>query len=525
MLRPLYRCLLYLHPPGFRKRFGVEILSIFDDVSRAARLKLVFDALLSLARQWTLRPEFWQGVPAEDPQFAADGVPSFHTLDPFRPRAAAMVHALILTAGVFCLTCFAIRYSWIRVLHVQIPEVQFERPQWIPPSSSPGDFRGKPSETFSQTKASIAPPSAPQTDLTSTAPEHASSAPIETQRPEPAAPESKLQGIVRASAASKPRDATNSSLAGVPSVIAEDSKLDAVARRRVIDGAVTNLEKYYVYPEVAQKMATDLQRHESMGDDDDASDGEAFAALLTTQLRAVSHDRHLMVVYSAVGSSRHALGSTPEELARYRADMARTNCTFETVAVLPDNIGYLKFNSFPEPSLCQSTAAAAMARLNHADAIIFDLRDNRGGSPSMVALMASYLFEHPTHLDDLYNRSEDSTLQSWTLSPVPGNTLANKPAFVLTSASTFSGAEEFAYDLKLLKRATLVGETTAGGAHMVRRRRIDDHFTIGVPDTRPINPISHADWEGTGVTPDVSVKSEDALKAAESLAQTALQKK
>ena len=142
----------------------------------------------------------------------------------------------------------------------------------------------------------------------------------------------------------------------------------------------------------------------------------------------------------------------------------------------------------------------------------------------MVTLMASYLFEHPTHLDDLYNRSGDSTLQSWTLSPVLGNKLANKPAYVLISSSTFSGAEEFAYDLKLLKRATLVGETSAGAAHMVRRHRIDEHFTIGVPDTRPINPISHGDWEGTGVVPDISVKADDALRTAESLAIRNLEK-
>jgi C-terminal processing protease CtpA/Prc len=143
----------------------------------------------------------------------------------------------------------------------------------------------------------------------------------------------------------------------------------------------------------------------------------------------------------------------------------------------------------------------------------------------MVAFMASYLFDHPTHLDDLYNRSQKSTLQSWTLSPVAGNKLADKPAFVLTSADTFSGAEEFSYDLKLLKRATIVGETTRGGAHMVRRHRIDDHFAIGVPDTRPINPISKGNWEGTGVTPDVKVKATDALAIAEGLADKMLHKK
>jgi len=115
-----------------------------------------------------------------------------------------------------------------------------------------------------------------------------------------------------------------------------------------------------------------------------------------------------------------------------------------------------------------------MTALNETDAIIFDLRDNRGGLPAMLAFMASYLFDHPTHLDDLYNRAQHSTLQSWTLSPVVGNKLADKPAYVLTSYySTFSGAEEFSHDMKMLKRATLVGETTAGGAHMVRGRRIE----------------------------------------------------
>jgi hypothetical protein len=96
-----------------------------------------------------------------------------------------------------------------------------------------------------------------------------------------------------------------------------------------------------------------------------------------------------------------------------------------------------------------------MAKLNHADAIIFDLRDNPGGYANMVALVATYLFDRPTHLNDFYDRSKNSTEESWTLPPVPGNRLADKPAFVLTSSTTFSAAEGFSYDLKMLKRATL----------------------------------------------------------------------
>ncbi|HET6180186.1 MAG TPA: S41 family peptidase [Candidatus Sulfotelmatobacter sp.] len=554
MLRPLYRYVLGLHPPGFRKQFGDEMLSIFDhSKGSTAALRLLLDGVLSLARQWVLRPQFWHGISTvPETQPALDGMPSFCSLDPFRPRAAAVVPGLILSVAVFSLTCFAIKYSWIHVLHVRIPEVQLERPQWIPPSASPGSIREElqhqlssnqvpqsqvsqspalqnqvsQNQVGSQSTSSAPPPPSRQSSKAPTKSRPAKVAAFKPGAPQPPAPDFESRTPAGTSPASTPQDATNPTVAvaGSLSVIAEDSKLDAALRHRVIDGAVTNLEKYYVYPESAKKMARALRAHESNGDDNDASDGKAFASLLTTQMQEVSHDQHVMLIYNSVGPPGRTLGSTPEELARYQREMERTNCTFEKAAVLPHNIGYLKLNSFPDPSLCQPTATAAMASLNQADALIFDLRENHGGSPSMVALMASYLFEHPTHLDDLYNRVENSTLQSWTLSPVPGNNLANKPVYVLTSASTFSGAEEFAYDLKLLKRATIVGETTAGAAHMVRRHRIDDHFSIGVPDTRPINPISNGDWEGKGVSPDVSVKAGDALTTAENLAEKMLQK-
>ena len=137
----------------------------------------------------------------------------------------------------------------------------------------------------------------------------------------------------------------------------------------------------------------------------------------------------------------------------------------------------------------------------------------------MVAMISSYLFDKPTHLNELYNRKEDATTQYWTMPYVPGTTLANKPAFVLTSKSTFSGAEEFTYNLKSLKRAAIVGETTGGGAHPVWGHNIDDHFMIGVPFARAVNPVTKTDWEGTGVAPDVKVEASQALDEAVKLAQ------
>jgi Peptidase family S41/N-terminal domain of Peptidase_S41 in eukaryotic IRBP len=298
--------------------------------------------------------------------------------------------------------------------------------------------------------------------------------------------------------------------------------LDALERNRVIDAAVVILKKHYIDHENAQKMAEVLLAHEKNGDDDAATDGDAFAALLTRQMREVSPDRHLTLDYSPDLLPEHPDRESPEALARYNAVMKQQKCTFEKVEILPNNVGYLKLNSFPDPSACQSTAKAAMASLNGADAIIFDLRDNRGGEPAMVMLIAAYLFDHPEYM---YNPRENTTERSWTRSPVTGNSLADKPAYILTSHSTFSGAEHFSYDLKMLKRATLVGETTGGGAHSGVWHRIDDHFGMGIPETKPINPFSNADWAEIGVQPNVKVKGTDALAIAEKLAQDRLRKK
>jgi hypothetical protein len=182
-------------------------------------------------------------------------------------------------------------------------------------------------------------------------------------------------------------------------------------------------------------------------------------------------------------------GPPPGAAERYRAAMKQQNCTFEKVAILPGGIGYLKLNSFPDPSVCQQTARAAMARLNPARALIFDLRDNRGGYPDMVSLMAAYLFDHPEYL---YNPRENTTRQSWTRSPVAGNRLADKPVYILTSTSTFSGAEQFAWDLKMLKRATIVGEKTGGAAHSGVFHRLDDHFGMGNPGNDAHQSFSRA---------------------------------
>jgi hypothetical protein len=301
--------------------------------------------------------------------------------------------------------------------------------------------------------------------------------------------------------------------------------VDHSMKASVIDGVIEKLREGYIFPEVAEAMAEALRRR--VGEYEAVTSGVRFAEILTAQLREVSSDLHLHVSFRPFSSPRPPANSEPsfEERERYRRQMARINCGFEKAEMLPGNIGYLKFNLFADPAVCGPTATAAMNFLQHVETLIIDLRDNRGGAPAMVAYITSYLFEAPTHLNDLYNRAADATRQWWTMPHVPGERLAEQPVYVLTSKRTFSGAEEFAYNLKALNRATIVGETTGGGAHPVCDEWLNEQFSIRVPCERAINPITKTNWEKVGVMPDVAVAEAAALEKARALINIAAQSK
>jgi hypothetical protein len=295
--------------------------------------------------------------------------------------------------------------------------------------------------------------------------------------------------------------------------------IDAATRAQVIEGAIAKLDEFYVFPETSKKMGEAVRARLKRGEYDSVTDGEAFAKMLTDNFQEVSHDKHLRVNFIPAKMPDGPEGApSADQVAQFHEQMEHMNCGFDKVEILSGNVGYVKFDMFADPNICGPTATAAMNFLANVDAIIFDLRENGGGDPKMVAFVSSYLFSSRTHLNDLWTRKTNHTEEYWTSADVPGKRLDGKPAFVLTSKGTFSGAEEFTYNLKNLKRATIVGETTGGGAHPVAGHRIDDHFMIGVPFARAINPITKTNWEGTGVEPDVKVPAADALATAQKLA-------
>jgi hypothetical protein len=293
--------------------------------------------------------------------------------------------------------------------------------------------------------------------------------------------------------------------------------VDAAARAKMVERVSAALNEHYVFPDVAKKMEAALRQKLKAGAYDKVGNSAELADALTRDLQEVSKDKHLNVLFAPTqppGTDPNAPRDEAAE-AEQRRQRASINFGFEKVARLEGNVGYLDLRGFVGAELAGETAIAAMNFLSNSDALIVDLRKNGGGDPSMIQLLTSYFFEEPTHLNSFYIRKGNTTQQFWTSAHVSGKRMTKVPIYVLTSPRTFSAAEEFTYNLKNLKRATIVGETTGGGAHPVQPHYLADVRLLAIiPFGRAVNPITGTNWEGTGVAPDLQVPADKALEAA-----------
>ena len=286
----------------------------------------------------------------------------------------------------------------------------------------------------------------------------------------------------------------------------------------ILESLFKNLHTHYVFPEVAEKIEESLRKQFADGKYDTITTLAELCNVLTGQMREISHDLHLHMSYHEEAHPIREdvnLFNDFEWRKNFYQGAPFYNFGFNKIERLAGNIGYLDLRSFDPPDIAGETAIAAMNFLAHTNALIIDLRQNGGGEAYMVHLISSYLFDsEPVHLNNFYLRANDSMQQFWTLPYVPGKRYGNKPVYVLTGPATFSAAEEFAYNLKNLKRATLVGETTGGGANPIDTYQINSYIDAYIPMGRAINPITGTNWEGVGVAPDIHVPQETALHVA-----------
>jgi hypothetical protein len=296
--------------------------------------------------------------------------------------------------------------------------------------------------------------------------------------------------------------------------------LDAAIKQAIVDEVASLLNRNYIFAETAKKMEERVRGRLKNGDYDTYPGAEEFARAVSQDLLAVSKDRHLGFAFNPEAAANiRRLNSRSEDEARKARELQlqaarRDNFGFQKVEHLPGNIGYIDFRAFQSPDQAGATAVAAMNFLAYCDAIIVDLRQNGGGEPAQIQLISSYFFRKPAHLNDLYYRAADTTENYWTLPYVPGPRPVDADLYILTSSRTFSGAEEFTYNMKNLKRATVIGETTGGGAHPTNAMIVQENFILRVPIGRAINPVSKTNWEGTGVAPDIAVPAAQAYGRA-----------
>ena len=296
-----------------------------------------------------------------------------------------------------------------------------------------------------------------------------------------------------------------------------DITITAVTRTETIEAILRRLNESYVLPEIAAQMEKSIRTRMQKGEYNQTSSSVALAQTLTSHLLEICNDKHLGVSYSyePIPATSNQGEPSPEDRERFRRMASSINFGFEKVERLNGNVGYMELDGFVNPELGAETAIAAMQFLANTDALIIDLRYNGGGVPGLAQLISSYFFSgSPVHLHSIYWREGTHTEQFWTLPFVPGKRYVDKPVYILMSKRTMSAPESFAYNLQALKRATIVGEISAGGANPGREFRINEHFGVFVPTGRAINPVTGENWEGTGVKPDVEVPAAQALKAA-----------
>jgi hypothetical protein len=279
--------------------------------------------------------------------------------------------------------------------------------------------------------------------------------------------------------------------------------IDQTERQAVVTRAGELLTERYIFPDRAAQAKAKIDQKLAAGDYNAITEASAFALQLTADLQSVTHDKHMRV--TAINPSNGPSPFTPP----------KTSAGFTAADVLKGNIGYIKLLGFGPIESFTPSADQAMASVAGTRALIIDMCDNGGGDPHTVQYLASFFFDPKTkvHLNDLiYRKPGTQTYQRdefWTM-PVP--VYYKGPVYLLTSARTFSGGEEFLYDLQTQKRARLIGETTGGGANPGGAPPINPHFRIFIPGGRAENPVTKANWEGTGVAPDVTVARDQALR-------------
>lgn len=302
----------------------------------------------------------------------------------------------------------------------------------------------------------------------------------------------------------------------------DTSVVEPVSSKLLVDSLTNALHRIYIFPDKSQIMADHIKGQWKKGIYNKIKDPKTLAEKLSSDIQSVHRDGHLRIHYDPEFTSR--LSKTPQQTEMTDVSDAikkakAENFSFRKLEILDGNIGYVQFYGFIGfIEEAKPIITSAFRFLSNTNAIIIDLQKNGGGSPWMVKQIASYFYAERTRLNDIYERRKNQTMEFWAEPEVAENMKLSMPVYILTSKNTFSAAEDFTYAMQVNKRATIVGDTTGGGAHPTGPVDIGQGFVVDIPFARSINHITKTDWEGTGVLPDVPIPAGQALQTAHKLA-------
>jgi C-terminal processing protease CtpA/Prc len=274
-------------------------------------------------------------------------------------------------------------------------------------------------------------------------------------------------------------------------------------RENILTKTIELIGEQYVFADMAHEIIERLRknapRYLAFSTD------EEFASAITRDMFKISRDAHLTLTL------RQESDTVLPPVAKCFQD---NSIALIAITRFPSVISGRGSNAIRE-------IGDAFMSAEHAKAVIVDVRNNPGGDGSSVALATSYLVQPKPQLLAIYRyRDGIAPGENWTWEKLPHEIngahrpLADKPVCVLVSKDTFSAAEEFAYNLQQMKRATIVGERTKGGAHPSKRHLIEGTFVLSLPFAETINPISNTNWEGTGILPEIECSRDDAVMTA-----------
>jgi C-terminal peptidase prc len=162
-------------------------------------------------------------------------------------------------------------------------------------------------------------------------------------------------------------------------------------------------------------------------------------------------------------------------------------------------IGYVMLPTFFDETI-PGRVGEALASFGPLDALILDNRMNGGGSSTVLEPVLAYFTNGTLGAFTSRNGSRPLTI---TANPIHNSQTV--PLVVLVSEYSVSFGEVFAGVLQDSGRAAVVGQPTLGNVEVLSSYSLDDGSKLWIAQETFIPAVSRADWEATGIIPQVEV--------------------